>query len=206
VDTQIPKPDATNIIDLTNSPEKNAGDLNTELESCKNERNSGLYVFRYPRPDEFQFSPYLDSYIFWEAEHSFVIFQRFEDFRNNMHGKRRLRCLSWNSAEKMVFDVDGHTLPVQFSVDRWDPSWYCPASTCQGIGVDIFGWENQAMGFSHTNYNHSNHRHLFWHSTDNFTIFHRYTQFSFQVLSGCALRLTRPDILFQPRRRFAMKA
>ena len=116
MDTQIPKPDATNIIDLTNSPEKNAADLNTELESCTKERNSGLYVFRYPRPDEFQFSPYLDSYIFWEAEHNFVIFQRFKDFQNNMNGRKRLRCLSWNSPDKMVFDVDGHTLPVEFSV------------------------------------------------------------------------------------------
>ena len=50
MDTPTPEPHAINIIDLTNSPGKNAGDLNTELESCKKESSLGLYVFCYLRP------------------------------------------------------------------------------------------------------------------------------------------------------------
>ena len=75
--TQTPEPNAINIIDLSNSCKKNGGELtenasknaaSVELESCKKENSLGLYIFCYPRPDEFRFCPYLNSYIVWEAE------------------------------------------------------------------------------------------------------------------------------------------
>ena len=169
--------------------------------------------FQWPKLS-FQFTPILDSYIFWDGDHNFVIFQRFSDNRNNMSGKTRLRSYSWVSDVPMVFEVDGNKLPVDFPVHAWYNVLHCEASTSLGQGVDIFAWKQQKTGFRRTDYLHSDHSHLFVGSGDNFTIFQRdftwdrqmvMCQFSFCVHEGSTLRFTRPAVGFQPARRVPMR-
>ena len=79
--------------------------------------------------DVFPFIPMEDSYVFWEEQHNFIIFQCFSDNRNNVHGKMRLRCMSWSSVGTMQFEVDGMQLPFDFPVSGWEAQCHCPAST-----------------------------------------------------------------------------